>query len=244
MTKILFVRHGQSVQNSAYLTGETYDKNNISLTELGKKQASTTGKYLKMYGKCDAIICSPLLRAIETANVIKKEVGFKKNVIIDFRLEEHDDGILKGLSPDDTKTFINKNKKLMKLFEEEKNETNLFKKYKITEALQKEYFRYIQSTLSISKQVKNTEKFLKFIKTQNYKNIICVAHGGTLDAIASIINNVSVYNMDIKIVLKCQTVNATKPEPSVQNGNCDIMGLLLENNKYTLVIPRNNLHLK
>jgi broad specificity phosphatase PhoE len=40
--RIIFVRHGESTENIASKEGKKYDKNNIVLTENGKKQAKKT----------------------------------------------------------------------------------------------------------------------------------------------------------------------------------------------------------
>lgn len=84
--EILFVRHGQSTQNLAYEKNEEYDPINVSLTQLGKEQAKITGKFLKIYGEYDVIFSSPLLRAIETSHIIKKELKYKKNLLHDSQI--------------------------------------------------------------------------------------------------------------------------------------------------------------
>lgn len=122
-----------------------------------------------MYGKFDVIYSSPLFRAKQTANLIKQELKFNNDIIINNLLEEHNDGILDTMQIKEKNEYIAKNKKLTKLFEKETKETNLFKKYKITEQIQNEYFRYIKSTLDYNDQIKNVGKFLNYLKNKIIK---------------------------------------------------------------------------
>lgn len=117
--EIIFVRHGQSIQNVAFQKNERYDPNNICLTELGEKQAEITGEYLKTFGKYDVIYSSPLLRVVQTSNIIKNKLGYKNDIIIDDRLEEHNLGVIdEGLNNDEIEKYINKNPEIIqnKLF--------------------------------------------------------------------------------------------------------------------------------
>jgi broad specificity phosphatase PhoE len=56
------------------------------LNELGRIQAKKTGKYLKKYRinckKFDCIISSPMKRAVETAEIIGKEIMYPKKIEI------------------------------------------------------------------------------------------------------------------------------------------------------------------
>ena len=70
--KIIFVRHG-------------HHKNN-HLTRLGKKQAKLS-YYDLYYEDIKKIYCSPLGRAVETANIISKKLGIKE-ITLDDRLKE------------------------------------------------------------------------------------------------------------------------------------------------------------
>ena len=242
--EIIFVRHGESTQNLAYKTNTEYDVNNVTLTKLGEEQAQKTGEYLKIYGKYDAIYSSPLTRALQTANIIKDELNFKNDIIVNNLLEEHNLGLVDRLQPKEANEYINKNKSISKQFEKEANEVNLFKKYKISKELNTQYFKYVKSTLDYEQQIQNVKKFLNFLKKQNHKRVLVVCHMGIIDVAISIVTNTNVYNDDLQIVLKSQTTRVKNPEPFIQDRNCSIAGFLLENNKYELIIPRNNMHLK
>lgn len=235
--EILFVRHGQSTQNLAYEKNEEYDPINVSLTQLGKEQAKITGKYLKIYGKYDVIFSSPLLRAIETSQIIKKELNYKKNIMVVNFLEEHNLGITDGQKQSDVNKYINENKQLSKLLKKYNEEKNLYIKTIINENYTKEYFKYVKSTLTYEDQIHNVKQFLNYLKTKNYKRVLVVSHGGIMDVVTSLINNTNLYNHDLKITL-------SNPEKKIYTGNCDTCGYLLKDKKFTLIVPRNNMHLQ
>lgn len=71
MTKMIFVRHGQSEANLAHVFAGHSD---TVLTELGKRQAERTALFLKDY-KIDAIYASDLTRAMQTAIPTAKSQG-------------------------------------------------------------------------------------------------------------------------------------------------------------------------
>lgn len=62
-TRIILIRHGQSVSN---LKDKFAGSTDVQLTDLGKKQGEFTGEFLKSE-KIDAIYSSTLTRAYETA---------------------------------------------------------------------------------------------------------------------------------------------------------------------------------
>jgi uncharacterized phosphatase len=69
--KFIFVRHGQSEANAAKLIADE----SHPLTETGKDQARKTGVELKNKG-IQKIVCSPMIRAHQTAEMIAKELGY------------------------------------------------------------------------------------------------------------------------------------------------------------------------
>lgn len=73
MQKLYFVRHGQSVLN---VQGKMAGSTETPLTDEGRRQATATGKQMKQDGiKVDFIVASPRSRAVETAQLIAKELG-------------------------------------------------------------------------------------------------------------------------------------------------------------------------
>ncbi|ORT99533.1 Phosphoglycerate/bisphosphoglycerate mutase [Anaerovibrio sp. JC8] len=66
MTKIVLVRHGQTVWNKL---GKYQGQADIDLSEVGKEQAKLLGESFPVEG-VDAVFSSPLVRAMETAEAI------------------------------------------------------------------------------------------------------------------------------------------------------------------------------
>jgi uncharacterized phosphatase len=72
MKQLYFVRHGQTHANAANIWSGTLE---TPLNETGRAQAKSAGEQA-MSLNIDYIICSTLGRAIETAEIIAKEIGF------------------------------------------------------------------------------------------------------------------------------------------------------------------------
>ena len=89
--EILLTRHGQTEWN---LLKKVQGKADIELNEEGIKQAEETRDYLKNE-KIDLILCSPLKRAVQTAEIINQGRNIK--MIIDERISERDFGEFEGM---------------------------------------------------------------------------------------------------------------------------------------------------
>ena len=89
--EILLTRHGQTDWN---LLGKVQGKADINLNERGIQQAEETRDFLKNE-RIDLILCSPLKRAIETAEIINQ--GRNVRMIIDERVSERDFGEFEGM---------------------------------------------------------------------------------------------------------------------------------------------------
>jgi uncharacterized phosphatase len=68
--RILFVRHGKSIANATAVVGTP----DTPLSEEGLEQARTTGQDLRSEN-VSKIICSPFIRAQQTAEIIAGELG-------------------------------------------------------------------------------------------------------------------------------------------------------------------------
>jgi broad specificity phosphatase PhoE len=91
-TKLILVRHGQSVGNAQQFMQGQMD---TPLTDLGREQAKALAKRLKGYG-ISAIYTSDLSRAYETAQIVGEELGIEP--VPDPRLREIDLGGWSGLT--------------------------------------------------------------------------------------------------------------------------------------------------
>lgn len=90
-TRVLLVRHGQSVWNA---TGRWQGQADPPLTDLGRWQARAAARSL---GTVDAVFASDLQRATETAVIIAGEIGVGP-VVLDEGLRERDAGEWSGLT--------------------------------------------------------------------------------------------------------------------------------------------------
>ena len=74
--RFLLIRHGESIWNKdSKFTGWT----NIPLTNKGRKEASKISQTLIHYNLCPNIIFTSVLdRAIETSNLIQKDISYIK----------------------------------------------------------------------------------------------------------------------------------------------------------------------
>lgn len=74
MTRLIFIRHGQSVAN---YEDKFAGHSDFDLTDLGRKQAELAADYVKKNFKIDAIYASDLLRAYNTAVPSAKAFGLE-----------------------------------------------------------------------------------------------------------------------------------------------------------------------
>lgn len=88
--KIFVVRHGKTIWNEKHIT-QGWSQNRLS--ELGKAQAQKAAEKLKET-KLDLIFSSPLMRTIQTTNILNQ--FHKVKVIRDKRLIEDNKGIFTG----------------------------------------------------------------------------------------------------------------------------------------------------
>ena len=96
MTKILLIRHGQSVSNvKGVFTGHL----NLELTELGHQQAQLTAEFILENYKVDKVYASDLCRAADTGRAVAQPLGLP--VCTDTRLREVYAGIWEGRSFDE-----------------------------------------------------------------------------------------------------------------------------------------------
>lgn len=96
MPRIIFLRHGESESNATDATGEF----STPLTKLGIKQAQVAGKFLAENYNITKIIHSPMIRALETARYVSKELEIKHIESMD-AISEGDNGKLVGMRRDE-----------------------------------------------------------------------------------------------------------------------------------------------
>ena len=251
--RIIFVRHGESSENIAMHNGKSYDKNNIVLTDKGKKQAKLTGHYLyDIFGKFDQVYSSPATRCVQTGNIINKQIKYKNKLIIDNLLVEigFDSNKLDGLSFNEQKEVFDNIKLTLpkdKLFngintydqfKNKLNETiNPYDKLKMYQILNQIDNTYLEIKPNTNQVKNNYKKFLKNLKKSKANNILVISHGRCISLLQKLLCNVDTNNMNLYF-------EPNFKEVSNKLGNCCISCLELNNNKYSLVSPANTNHLK
>ncbi len=96
MIKLVLLRHGESTWNKQNkFTGWT----DVPLTSLGKKEAKDAARILKNEGYTfDIVFTNMLKRAIDTTNIVLKEMKLRIPVKKSWRLNERHYGALQGLN--------------------------------------------------------------------------------------------------------------------------------------------------
>ncbi|HHU81269.1 MAG TPA: histidine phosphatase family protein [Acholeplasmataceae bacterium] len=107
MTKICLIRHGQTDWNKLQRIQGRID-NPINM--IGSNQAKTTGLYLKKHDpKWDVIMCSPLSRTIQTAEIIAQQLNYQHPIIVNPNVIEREFGEADGviITPEVYQRIIN-----------------------------------------------------------------------------------------------------------------------------------------
>ena len=225
MKEIYFIRHGQTDENSLGIRqGSEIDS---ELNELGRIQAKKTGKYLKKYRingkKFDCIISSPMKRAVETAEIIGKEIKYPKKIEIFDELIELRRGKMSGLAED--------NKYRKKIEKEIKK-----KQKKIGDPIEYIYEfdmdKYLNGKFDVGIETKSemnarSKKIIDFIESKKCKKILVVSHAGII----------------MNTIKKMFNLNYT-PIGNLSNGkNCWISYIRRNDGIYKLVSPPDSTHI-
>lgn len=104
MKTLYFVRHGESEANAARVTaGGGLD---VDLTRHGIDQAVKAGKLLKDKG-AQLIVSSPQKRALHTAAIVAKEIGYNpENIVTNELFTERHLGEMTGKPHDDVQIYF------------------------------------------------------------------------------------------------------------------------------------------
>jgi len=187
---VFVIRHGETDWNKEWrLQGRTQ----IRLNERGREQARETAAGLKKQGIVfDRVYSSPLLRAVETAEILS---GFTlENIATDERIIELCFGKAEGTTPDERKE-----NPLLQGF------NNFFdapEKY-----VAKDGAESIESVLARTKDFWENE--IKKLEGQGVENVLISTHGGTLQALLMNVDGREIsHYWDVKIP-NC-TVNLVK----------------------------------
>ena len=131
---IYITRHGQTEWN---VLKKVQGRADISLNEKGKEQAEITKKELEDVD-FDLIICSPLKRAKETAEIINRDRNIP--IIYDDRIAERNFGEFEGLLRDDFDFYGFWSYKKDYKYKEAENIKDFFKRiYGFIDSIKEEY---------------------------------------------------------------------------------------------------------
>jgi len=180
--KIYLIRHGETDANSkAIIQGRTDNP----LNQNGRHQAVLTAKHLKQLNiSFDYCVASPLSRAIDTLEIIKRELNLQIETVIEESIIEREFGALDG-------------KKITDDYYQTVHEGHV-------DGLEKD--------AEIEDRVK--QYFLQFFLEHNHQNVLMVAHSHVIKALLvqyiddfdydHYLNNCSInimtYDDDIKII--------------------------------------------
>jgi len=218
--QIYLIRHGETDWNLKGLCQGS--RNDIPLNKTGKEQAAKTGKYLQQYrqrdGKFDLVLCSPLIRAKETCELICAKIGYDMDKIkyMD-ELKENDKGLV---CIGKTESELRKDKfnddyyKVRDNINKIKDPIERTLNYeKIMKTIEKKYD--IESKESLRNRI---YKIINFIKKINKKKILIVSHGSYISYFLQYLFNINRVKF---------TFNGID--------NCHISLLGYDNNKFNLL---------
>ena len=154
--KVYFIRHGQSLDDVFNEYGSWSER---ELSPSGIKTAfKLADKLKKLQDKYDAILTSPLKRALQTSEVVASELDLK--VVEEPYLKERNTyGLLSGVNKD--------------IAIEEYPEMNAA----FLEG------RYLPASERYKDFIERLRVFFKKLETLNYKNVICSTHGHVITVI-------------------------------------------------------------
>lgn len=173
VTKLVFVRHGESEKNVQGVRSNTIDK--WPLTEKGKRQAEDVAEKLASE-KYDVMISSPVLRARETADIVASKLGME--YITDELVSEYDWGKWNDVSDQDLLNLP----EYQKYKEIKKDSLEAAYNYKLGETG--------ESKADVTARV--NEFIEKISKEYAGKTVLVISHGGINAAIEKNLHEISI----------------------------------------------------
>jgi len=199
------------------------------LNERGMWQAQKTGAYLKKYrtknGEFDAMYSSPMVRAVETAEIMKEELDFQKDLILLEELKEIKSGKFSG-----TTAKVRGDDPSFSEFNDVVADAE-----KILDPIEKENYFYnqvqkVSSKLgleTVDERRARVKRVLDVVLASPYEKIIIVTHSGIINAMLGFVTN----SLD-----PCQG--------NMDNGtNCSISYIKYINGKFFVITWPNTKHL-
>ena len=201
MSKLILIRHGQSVWNAENKFTGWVD---VDLSEKGISEAKKSGQLIKKLKiNIDKSHTSFLKRAIKTLEVVLNENNLKLELNTSWEINERHYGSLTGLNKEETKKEIGEDqfKKYRRSWDiapppMSKNDKNLFLFGPLNNNIPKDKVPFTES-------LKNTyHRVIPFYENkikpdlQNNKNILIAAHGNSLRALCKKLFNISDHKIN------------------------------------------------
>jgi len=196
MSKLILIRHGQSIWNAENRFTGWVD---IDLSEQGIKEAKKSGQLIKDLNiEISISYTSFLKRAIKTLEVILKENNLNLKLNTSWEINERHYGSLTGLNKEETKIKIGEDqfKKYRRSWNISpppmpENDKNQFLFSPLNASIP-------QNMIPLTESLKDTyNRVIPFFESkikpglQNNKNIIIAAHGNSLRALCKKLFNIS-----------------------------------------------------
>ena len=163
LTELIVLRHGESEKNIKHVSWSGDDL--YPLTEKGKKDIQKVSEEIDK--DIDVILCSPVLRARESAEIINKKLN--KEIVVVEELRETKKGIWEGED----------------ISEEAKNDLELYKKLKGDER----YFYKRGGGESFEDIEKRVAKFIDILKKYKGKKVLVITHNGIKISIEALLKD-------------------------------------------------------
>ena len=94
MQHLYLLRHGQSEANAQHIVAGSHDS---PLSPIGVAQAEYAGETAKRFFKFDLIVSSPMSRAIQTAQIVAKQIDYPtEDIVVIEDLRERNLGEVEG----------------------------------------------------------------------------------------------------------------------------------------------------
>jgi broad specificity phosphatase PhoE len=188
---IYIIRHGETEWNN--IGKHQGSEADILLNDTGREQARKTGLYIKNFRlqkhNIDSIWTSPLVRAKETAEIIKNTLKMKENIELEIfdELKECGSGKLSGLTKEEEprKTFIDKQKEFIT------DKTNIELEEQFVDFTNNLIEKLQLNMESYESVVNRANGIIEKIKKSKHKNIIIVSHSGFLRTLISQMYNIT-----------------------------------------------------
>jgi len=223
--KLVVIRHGESVWNKENIFTGWVD---VGLSKKGEEEAANAGKLLKEKGFVfDLAHTSVLKRAIDTLDIILKEMELEIPVKRSWRLNERFYGALQGRNKDQVREKYGEEQFRLWRRSYETRPPAITRDSEMYPAKDEKYKELEEEEIPLTESLKDTEaRVLPYLNNEIFpdlkkgKKIIISAHGNSIRAMVKILENVSgeeiakteipmgvplVYELDdnLKVIKRC-----------------------------------------